>query len=206
MNNTTQEPELPSKEHLFEESCLIIDEAQHEAYQAVNIALLKRNWLLGKRLNEELLKYSRADYGKRVIQELSGLLVQRYGKGFSKSNLYNYILFNQLYPDIFQLSTGKSARHDILQSVTGKSSIRLTWTHYSVLLQVRDDEARAWYEQEAVTEGWSVRTLQRNVSSQYYYRLLQSHHKELVREEMLEKAVHLLRSWNSLKALLLQSS
>lgn len=193
MNNTTQEPELPSKEHLFEESCLIIDEAQHEAYHAVNIALLKRNWLLGKRLNEELLKYSRADYGKRVIQELSGLLVQRYGKGFSKSNLYNYILFNQLYPDIFQLSTGKS-------------SIRLTWTHYSVLLQVRDDEARAWYEQEAVTEGWSVRTLQRNVSSQYYYRLLQSHHKELVREEMLEKAVHLLRSWNSLKALLLQSS
>ena len=206
MNNTTQEPELPSKEHLFEESCLIIDEAQHAAYHAVNIALLKRNWLLGKRLNEELLKYSRADYGKRVIQELSGLLVQRYGKGFSKSNLYNYILFSQLYPDIFQFSTGKSALHDILQSVTGKSSIRLTWTHYSVLLQVRDDEARVWYEQEAVTEGWSVRTLQRNVSSQYYYRLLQSQHKELVREEILEKAVHLLRSWNSLKALLLQSS
>ena len=78
------------------------------------------------RLNEELLKYYRADYGKRVIQELSGLLVQKYGKGFSKSNLYNYILFNLLYPDIFQLSTGISARHDILQSVTGKSSIRLT--------------------------------------------------------------------------------
>ena len=54
MNNTTQEPELPSKEHLFEESCLIIDEAQHEAYHAVNIALLKRNWLLGKRLNETI--------------------------------------------------------------------------------------------------------------------------------------------------------
>jgi putative cytoplasmic protein len=200
MNNTTQEPELPSKEHLFEESCLIIDEAQHEAFHAVNIALLKRNWLLGKRLNEELLKYSRADYGKRVIQELSGLLVQRYGKGFSKSNLYNYILFNQLYPDIFQLSTGKSARHDILQSVTGKSSIRLTWTHYSVLLQVRDDEARAWYEQEAVTEGWSVRTLQRNVSSQYYYRLLQSHHKELVREEMLEKSSPLVEKLEFIKS------
>lgn len=200
MNNTTQVPELPSKEHLFEESCLIIDEAQHEAYQAVNIALLKRNWLLGKRLNEELLKYSRADYGKRVIQELSGLLVQKYGKGFSKSNLYNYILFNQLYPDIFQLSTGKSARHDILQSVTGKSSIRLTWTHYSVLLQVRDDEARAWYEQEAVTEGWSVRTLQRNVSSQYYYRLLQSHHKELVREEMLEKSSPLVEKLEFIKS------
>lgn len=200
MNNTTQEPELPSKEHLFEESCLIIDEAQHEAYHAVNIALLKRNWLLGKRLNEELLKYSRADYGKRVIQELSGLLVQKYGKGFSKSNLYNYILFNQLYPDIFQLSTGISARHDILQSVTGKSSIRLTWTHYSVLLQVRDDEARAWYEQEAVTEGWSVRTLQRNVSSQYYYRLLQSHHKELVREEMLEKSSPLVEKLEFIKS------
>ena len=200
MNNTTQEPELPSKEHLFEESCLIIDEAQHEAFHAVNIALLKRNWLLGKRLNEELLKYSRADYGKRVIQELSGLLVQKYGKGFSKSNLYNYILFNQLYPDIFQLSTGKSARHDILQSVTGKSSIRLTWTHYSVLLQVRDEEARAWYEQEAVTEGWSVRTLQRNVSSQYYYRLLQSHHKELVREEMLEKSSPLVEKLEFIKS------
>ena len=100
MNNTTQEPELPSKEHLFEESCLIIDEAQHAAYHAVNIALLKRNWLLGKRLNEELLKYSRADYGKRVIQELSGLLVQRYGKeGVSKCT---HPLFYAQSPDFLK--------------------------------------------------------------------------------------------------------
>ena len=62
--------------------------------------------------------------------------------------------------------------------------IRLSWTHYSILLQEYNTEARTWYENESVNEMWSTRTLQRNVSSQYYHRLLQSQKKELVRNEM----------------------
>ena len=60
----------------------------------------------------------------------------------------------------------------------------LSWTHYRTLLQVLDKKARDWYEQEALSQTWSVRTLQRNISSQYYYRLLKSQVKEPVIDEM----------------------
>ena len=62
----------------------------------------------------------------------------------------------------------------------------LSWTHYRVLLQVNDKEARDWYAREAATQTWSVKTLQRNISSQYYYRMLQTQQKELVEAEMKE--------------------
>ena len=65
-----------------------------------------------------------------------------------------------------------------------KSDALLSWSHYRTLLQVLDKEAREWYEKEALTQTWSVRTLQRNISSQYYYRLLKSQVKEPVIEEM----------------------
>lgn len=80
---------------------------------------------------------------------------------------------------------------EILDSVSPKSQGLLTWTHYRVLLQVTDSDARAWYAKEAFGQTWSVRTLQRNVSSQYYFRLLQSQQKKLVEEEMLEKTAQL---------------
>lgn len=69
---------------------------------------------------------------------------------------------------------------------SGKFDIRLSWTHYRVLLQVNDPKARAWYMAEAAAQTWSTRTLQRNIDSQYYYRLLQSQHKDPVEKEMLE--------------------
>ena len=85
---------------------------------------------------------------------------------------------------ILQAVNGKS--ENILQSLTAKSPIRLSWTHYSIILQESSKEARDWYEQEAAREMWSTRTLQRNVSSQYYHRLLKSQDKTLVHDEMVK--------------------
>ena len=73
---------------------------------------------------------------------------------------------------------------NILNAVSSKSNRLLSWTHYRTLLQVVDKEAREWYEKEALSQTWSARTLQRNISSQYYYRLLKSQVKEPVVEEM----------------------
>lgn len=78
---------------------------------------------------------------------------------------------------------------DILQSLTAKSAIRLSWTHYNIILQESDAGARIWYENEAANEMWSTRTLQRNISSQYYHRLLKSQNQDVVREEMKRKTV-----------------
>ena len=88
--------------------------------------------------------------------------------------LYYFLQFYKLFPNI-------------LHSLNAKSNIVLSWTHYKTLLQVPDQKARQWYEKETAEQTWSVRTLQRNISSQYYYRLLKSQVKEPVIEEMKEK-------------------
>ncbi len=75
--------------------------------------------------------------------------------------------------------------------MSGKFDQLLSWTHYRVLIQLHDKEAREWYANEAASETWSVRTLQRNISTQYYYCLLQTQKKDLVKEEMLKKTVSL---------------
>ena len=153
----------------------IIEVSQKEAYRSVNTILTQRNWLIGYRIaEEELAGEERAEYGAEVIRRLSKELTKKYGKGYTKTNLYNFYKFYKYFPEIFH-------------SMSGKSAIRLTWTHYRILLQVHDEKARKWYEKEAYEETWSVRTLQRNIDTQYYYRLLKSQDKKAVEHEMREK-------------------
>nr|WP_306768375.1 PDDEXK nuclease domain-containing protein [Agathobacter rectalis] len=159
---------------ILNDMCGIIESSQKAAYQAVNIALVQRNWLLGYRIaSEEMQGNERAKYGTELIKKLSKELTQNYGKGFDYSSLYKFVRFYKEFPEI-------------LDSVNPKSLPMLSWTHYRVLLQVEDKKARDWYEKEAVEQTWSVRTLQRNISSQYYYRMLKTQKKELVESEMKE--------------------
>lgn len=158
-------------DNIFKDASLIIEQSRSYAYRAVNVAMIQRNWLLGKRIAiEELKGESRAEYGKEVVVKLADYLTENYGKGFAKTNLYQFAQFYKCFPDIFHAVSGKS--------------LSLAWTHYRALLRVADDAARNWYMNEAISEGWSSRTLDRNIASQYYYRLLQSQAKEAVRDEM----------------------
>jgi predicted nuclease of restriction endonuclease-like (RecB) superfamily len=181
---------------LFQDACQIIEQAQAAAYRAVDVTLIKRNWLLGMRINMDILKAQRAEYGDQIIKTLAKSLTMRYGEGFTKTNLYNYIGFYQKWPEFFHAVSGQSDDlENIFHAVSGKSEnimqlliatspIHLSWTHYRIILQESNKEARDWYEQEAAREMWGTRTLQRNVSSQYYHRLLQSQNKDAVRGEM----------------------
>ncbi len=180
MNNTDN---AMSRSPMFAEMSTIIEQARKSAYHSVNAILVQRNWLLGKCINEEVLNGNKAEYGKSVIQDLSLRLTEAYGQGFAKSNLYDYAKFYSYFPDL--------QNDEIFPSVRGKSDIRLSWTHYRTLLQEENKEARQWYENEAAEQMWSVRTLQRNISSAYYQRMLSSQHKALVREEMEEKTKEL---------------
>lgn len=162
-------------DNVVEDICSIIESARNYAYQSVNIALVERNWFIGYRIAEEELKgQNRADYGTEILKKLSKELKKEYGKGFELRNLYYFLQFYKTFPNI-------------LHSVNAKSNILLSWTHYKTLLQVEDIKAREWYAKETAEQTWSVRTLQRNISSQYYYRLLKSQVKEPVIEEMKEK-------------------
>ena len=156
---------------IFKDARNIIEQTRNYAYQAVNVSMVQRNWLLGKRItDEELQGDNRAEYGKEIIKNLSDYLTKLYGKGFTKSNLYQFVQFYKFFPKIFH-------------AVSGKSQI-LSWTHYRSLLRVADKNARDWYLNESINEVWSARTLDRNIASQYYYRLLQSQNKQIVKDEM----------------------
>lgn len=161
-------------DNVVDDICSIIESARNYAYQSVNIALVERNWFIGYRIAEEELKGNdRADYGIELIKKLSKKLTKKYGKGFDRSNLYRYLSFYKSFPQI-------------VDALSRQTKIYLSWTHYRTLLQVYDKKARDWYEKEVIEQTWSVRTLQRNISSQYYYRLLKSQVKEPVIEEMKE--------------------
>ncbi|MCQ2339644.1 MAG: DUF1016 N-terminal domain-containing protein [Paludibacteraceae bacterium] len=87
---------------LKQDACAIIEQAQHKAYQSVNMILIKRNWLLGLRITKELLKDGqRAEYGANIIESLSRYLQQCFGEGFDRSSLYKYIRFAEAYPTMF---------------------------------------------------------------------------------------------------------
>ena len=122
--------------------------------------------MIGYRIaEEELGGDERSEYGLEVIKKISKELTQRYGKGYDRSNLYHCLKFYKTFPEI-------------VDTVCRQSSILLSWSHYRTLLQVKDPEARDWYEKEAIEQTWSVRTLQRNISSQYYYRMLKTQKEE----------------------------
>ncbi len=174
-NNQEMMIKYQNTDNVLEDVCSIIESARDYAYQSVNIALVERNWFIGYRIAEEELKgENRANYGREIIKKLSKELKEEYGKGFNARNLYYFLKFYKMFPNI-------------LNSMSSKSAKLLSWTHYRTLLQVEDENARTWYEKETLEQTWNVRTLQRNVSSQYYYRLLKSQVKEPVIEEMKEK-------------------
>jgi len=182
MKQEIQKTEFVFTNNIVDDARIIVEYARSTAYKMADTILVQRNWLLGKRIIiEELKGENRAEYGAEVIKNLSKELTRLYGRGFSKSNLYSYVKFCEYFPDIFQTVFGKSD-DGIVQTVSGQS--RLSWSHYCILLQVPDKDAREWYIQEIDHEAWGVRTLQRNVSSQYYYRMLQTYDKEGVHREM----------------------
>lgn len=112
---------------IFKDMCGIIESSRKVAYQAVNTALVQRNWLLGYRIaSEELQGEKRAEYGTEVIKKLSQELTKDYGKGFDYSSLYKFVRFYKAFPDI-------------LDSASPKSTQLLSWTHYRALLQVEDE-------------------------------------------------------------------
>lgn len=164
--------EIKPTNDIFYDMQMIIETAQRQAYNAVDVLLVQRNWLIGSRIAAEAIgAEDRAKYGAEIIKKLSKELTEKYGKGFDKTNLYYCLRFYNKFPQI-------------VDTVCQQSHIALSWSHYRALVRVEDNVAREWYEKEANEQGWSVRTLRRNIETQYYYRLLQSQNKELVEGEM----------------------
>ena len=136
--------------------CNIIDEGRQKAYSSVNSLMIETYWKIGKRIvEEEQCGNERAEYGKRIIEHLSNELTMRYGKGFSKRYLAYFRKFYLTIDDLQILQTR-------LQN--------LTWSHILTALRADSKESIRWYLLSASQEMWSVRTLDRNISTQYFER------------------------------------
>jgi hypothetical protein len=158
----------------------IVISSRRFAYSAVNFAQVRQNWLIGQRIvKQEQHGKARAEYGKHIIEIASKALTAEFGKGFSLTNIENFKSFYLTFNDL-----------QIDQSLPDQSKTALpllSWTHYEHLLRVKNDVARNWYLQEAVRQTWSYRTLDRNISTLYYRRLLSSQTQEIVEQEMKDK-------------------
>lgn len=200
----------PEKKYNDEDNMLvndlrsIVSKARSKAFAAVNYSLVERNWRIGQRIvEEEQNGTSRAEYGKHVIEVASAALTKEFGKGFSYTNIANYKRFYLTFSDLQILQTlseeFKKQKHQTLsdessllpqkgQTPPAQFELRfLPWSHYERLIRVEDKKAREWYAKEAFEQGWSFRTLNRNINTLYYERLLMSTKKQPVVDEMQDK-------------------
>ncbi len=200
----------PGKKYNDEDNMLvndlrsIVSKARSKAFAAVNYSLVERNWRIGQRIVEqEQNGASRAEYGKHVIEIASAALTEEFGKGFSETNIMNfkkfYLKFKELTIPQTLSEEFKKQKHQTLsdefsllpqkgQTQSAQFELRLLpWSHYERLIRVEDKKAREWYAKEAFEQGWSYRTLNRNINTLYYERLLMSKKKQPVVNEMQDK-------------------
>jgi predicted nuclease of restriction endonuclease-like (RecB) superfamily len=144
----------------IEEIKAILLQARQKAYTTVNTAMVEAYWMIGKRIvDQEQHGENRAAYGENILKELSKSLTGTFGKGFSYSNLYNFRQFYLTYSE-----------QDKFYTLCRK----LTWSHNRLIMRVENIEARKYYLTEAAEQNWSVRTLERNIETFYYHRILSS--------------------------------
>ncbi|MDH7514681.1 MAG: PDDEXK nuclease domain-containing protein [Bacteroidota bacterium] len=181
----------------------VIVAARRTAARSVNSVMTAAYWLIGRRIVESEQKGGvRAEYGEKLIERLAADLSARYGKGFSVRNVWQMRAFYLAWPNL-QTPSAESDKPKILQTPSAESSLPilsapsretghgaieqflknvsfhfpLPWSAYVRLLAVKNENARRFYETEALRGGWSVRQLDRQINSQFYERTALSHNK-----------------------------
>lgn len=151
--------------HLLNSIGELLESARKYVARTINNILVETYWNIGKRIVEyEQKGGEKAEYGTELLTKLSKDLSLKYGKGFSKSNVYLMRLLYIKYPK-FQTLSGK-----------------LSWSHYVELLSVSDDLTRSFYEKQCIKENWSVRELKRQINSMLFERIALSKDKKGVLE------------------------
>jgi len=156
--------------NIIEDLKNLINSSRVQILQSVNTIMVQTYWQIGKMIVEDEQNGElRAEYGKKQLEQISQALTQEFGKGLDVSNLRKMRQFYQTFP--------------IQDSV----SLKLSWTHYRVIMRIENPNAREWYIQETIANNWSVRALDRQIGVLYYERLLSSKEKMPVVQEASHK-------------------
>ena len=151
---------------LLDQLRALILQARQQALRAVDVVQVRTCWEMGRHIVEfEQGGAERAKYGAKLLPRLAERLTAEFGKGFDISNLRHMRAFFHAFPI-----------WDALRP-------ELSWTHYRLLLRLEDRRAREWYMAEAATQNWATRSLERQIGTLYYERLLASRDRPSVRDE-----------------------
>jgi predicted nuclease of restriction endonuclease-like (RecB) superfamily len=186
---------------LFERVAQIIEAARSHVSRTVNTAMVHAYWLIGREIVEvEQEGKERAEYGEEVVKRLADRLSDRYGRGYTTSNIKRmrqfYLSFSNgsCIPEELGGSQKGAATRSLFKPEEKGAALRrpsttldealfpplLSWTHYRILVTVQNPQARAFYEIEAARESWATRELERQIGSLLYERLAKSRDKEQV--------------------------
>jgi len=148
----------------------LIEDARSTVAVTVNSVLTMLYWQVGKRINKEILKYGRAEYGASILPTLSAKLVPLHGEGFGERNLARMVKIAAVLPD---------------EQIVATLSRQLSWSHFIEIIPIEDQLKRDFYAEMCRIERWSVRTLRQKIDSMLYERTAISRKpEELVRQEL----------------------
>lgn len=155
---------------LFQDIRKLIDETRSSVAVTVNAGLTMLYWKIGRRINLEILKGGRAEYGAEILQALSAKLIAEFGRGFSQRNLASMIRFAEAYPD---------------DKIVSSLLRQLSWTHFLAIIYIEDSLKRDFYAEMCRIERWSTRTLQKKIDSMLFERTaLSTKPEELAKLEL----------------------
>jgi predicted nuclease of restriction endonuclease-like (RecB) superfamily len=164
---------------LINEVKTLIEQSKQQVAISVNAALSMLYWQIGKRINDEILKDQRAEYGKQIIASLSNQLLELYGSGWSKRQLHHCIRFAEVFNDYQTVHT---------------LCTQLSWSHIRLIIPIEDELKRLFYIEISKLEKWSVRTFQARINSMLYERTAISKKPE----QTIKKDLNLLNATNQI--------
>ncbi len=147
--------DVTEKRDLFVEIKTLIEQGRQQVAVTVNATMTLLYWQIGKRINEEVLREKRAEYGKQVVGTLARQLTEEYGKGWSKRHLHYCLRFAEVFPD---------------PRIVNALRTQLSWTHIRTLLAIEDELKRRFYIEMCRMEKWSSRILEERINSMLYER------------------------------------
>ena len=161
----------PQLDNLLGELRQMIDQTRESIATTVNMKLTMLYWRLGNRVRKEILKEERAEYGRSIVASVARQLTLNYGKGFSEKSLRRMIQFGEAFTD---------------EQTIISLARQLTWTHFMVILPIKDTIKRNFYAEMCRIKKWNVRTLENKIDSMLFERTALSKRPELIAQAELD--------------------
>ena len=164
---------------LLTELSFLIEQCQQQIVSQANSTLTLLFWQVGKRINEDILQHKRADYGKQIVSTVSAQLKERYGRNFELGNLRRMMQFAEQFPDL---------------SIVVPLARQLSWSHFTILIPIKNQEAKLFYANLAAEASFGKRELRKQISSKTF----ESSREQIELLEMHKDGIMVAEYWTEL--------